>query len=144
MALIRLGNKPPLTVQPDDSVQAAAGAMTARHVGAATVVADDRLLGIVTERDILQQVVAPNRDPSTLRVREVMSSPVISVGLNTSVATAAAVMREKHIRHLVVQDDSGKVVGILALRYVLYDMLDDLERNVGDLIGYIMADGPGG
>ena len=48
------------------------------------------------------------------------------------------------LRPVLVVDDSNSVVGILALRYVLYDILDDMERNVGDLIGYIMTDGPGG
>jgi CBS domain-containing protein len=78
------------------------------------------------------------------RVADVMSSPVISVALDTSVADAATIMRSHHIRHLAVLDADGKVTGILALRYVLYDMLDDLERNVGDLFGFIMADSPGG
>ena len=38
----------------------------------------------------------------------------------------------------------GKVAGILAQRYVLYDVLDDLQRNVGDLMAFVMTDGPGG
>ena len=41
-------------------------------------------------------------------------------------------------------DQNEKLVGILALRYLLYDLMDDMERNVGDLMGYIMTDGPGG
>jgi hypothetical protein len=41
-------------------------------------------------------------------------------------------------------DSNGRLAGILALQYVLYDMLDDLERNVGDLLGFLMADSPGG
>jgi len=143
MGQIRLGTKQPLTVAPDITVHAAAHAMTERNVGAAAVIEDDRLVGIITERDLLRKVLANAGDPSGLRVADVMSSPAISVALNTSVADAATIMRRNHIRHLTVVDD-GKVVGILALRYVLYDMLDDLERNVGDLLGYIMADGAGG
>jgi CBS domain-containing protein len=144
MGLIRLGNKPPLIVAPGDTVFAAAQAITERNVGAATVLDGVELVGVVTERDVIQKIVALGRDPKTTYVREIMSSPVISVGLQISVAAAAELMREKHIRHLVVVDEHGKVVGMLALRYVLYDILDELERNVGDLIGYIMIDGPGG
>lgn len=144
MGLIRLGNKPPLTVSPGDTVYQAARALTERNVSAATVLDGTKLIGIVTERDVLQKIIAADRDPKTITVREIMSSPVMSIGLNTSVTTAAALMRENHIRHLVVVDEHEKVVGILALRYVLYDILDDMERNVGDLIGYIMTDGPGG
>ncbi len=144
MGLIRLGNKPPLIVTPDATALEAAHALTERHVGAAAVLDGAKLIGVVTERDVLRKIVAAERDPKTVRVRDIMSSPAMSVSLNTSVATAAALMRENHIRHLVVLDERETVVGILALRYVLYDILDDLERNVGDLIGYIMADGPGG
>jgi len=144
MGRIRLGTKRPLVVAPDLSVRAAACAMTDRNVAAAAVVEHNRLVGIITERDVLQQVVACGRDAMTARVADVMSSPAISVSRKTSVAEAAAIMRSHHIRHLTVLDADGHVAGILAQRYVLYDLLDDLERNVGDLLGYMMIDGPGG
>jgi CBS domain-containing protein len=144
MSMIRLGTKPPLTVAPDVTVHAAARAMTDRNVSAAAVTDDGRLVGIITERDVLRQVVAAGLDPSGVRVAEVMSSPAISVSLRTSVADAAAIMRDNHIRHLTVLGADGKVAGILAQRYVLYDVLDDLERNVGDLMAFVMTDGPGG
>ncbi len=144
MRQIRLGNKAPLTIGPEESVLAAARAMTERHVGAATVVQQGEVVGVITERDVMQRLVTAQKDPVTTRVRDIMSSPVHSVGLGTSVADAAALMRDKHIRHLVVLDERGALVGMLALRYLLYDLMDDMERNVGDLMGYIMADGPGG
>ena len=53
-------------------------------------------------------------------------------------------MRTHHIRHLVIVDGDGVFRGVVALRYLLYDMLDNLERKVDDLQGEIMADGPGG
>jgi CBS domain-containing protein len=118
--------------------------MSDRNVGAAGVVESDQLVGIITERDVLRRVVAEGRDPMAIRVADVMSSPVVSVRLNASVADAAAIMRRHHIRHLAALDADGKLAGILALQYVLYDMLDDFERNVGDLLGFIMADSPGG
>lgn len=144
MGMIRLGNKPPLTVAPDDTVVRAARAMTERKVGAATVVEGTQVLGVVTERDVMQRVVAAGLDPATARVRDIMTSPVLSVGLKTTVAEAAALMRKHHIRHLVVLDQNERLCGMLALRYLLYDLMDDMERNVGDLMGYIMTDGPGG
>ncbi len=144
MRQIRLGNKAPLTIGPEESVLAAARAMTERHVGAATVVQQGEVVGVITERDVMQRLVTAQKDPVATRVRDIMSSPVHSVGLGTSVADAAALMRDKHIRHLVVLDERGALVGMLALRYLLYDLMDDMERNVGDLMGYIMADGPGG
>ena len=144
MGQIQLGDKPPLTVGPEDTVAQAARAMTARHVGAAIVLKGESVIGVISERDVMEKLVAAGRDPEGTRVREIMSSPVLSVGVDTSVATAAKVMREHHIRHLVVLDEDQKLVGMLALRYVLYDLLDDMERSVGDLMGFIMIDGPGG
>ena len=144
MNLIRMGSKPPLTVSPDEFVVELTRAMTERNVAAASVLDRTTLIGIVTERDVVQKVVAAGRDPKRTRVRDVMTSPAVSIGIKTTVNEAAALMRKNHIHHLVVVDDEKRVVGILALRYVLYDILDDMERNVGDLIGYIMTDGPGG
>jgi CBS domain-containing protein len=144
MGMIRLGNKPPLTVAPDDTVVGAARAMTERKVGAATVVEGAKVVGVVSERDVMQRVVAAGLDPATARVRDIMTSPVLSVGLKTTVAEAAALMRKHHIRHLVVLDQNERLCGMLALRYLLYDLMDDMERNVGELMGYIMTDGPGG
>jgi CBS domain-containing protein len=141
---IRLGAKQPVTVAPDATVHAAVNALRERNVGAAAVVEGDRLVGIITERDVLRRVVGENRDPLAARVADVMSSPATSIELHTSVADAAEIMRRNHIRHLPVLDADGRVMGILALRYVLYDLLDDLERSAGDLLGYIMADGSGG
>lgn len=144
MGRIRLGNKPPLTVGPADTVLGAVRALTERNVGAAAVVDGDKVLGVISERDIVHKVVALARDPQVIRVADIMSSPALSVGLQTSVEKAAEIMREHHIRHLVVLDEHGRLAGMLALRYLLYDIMDDMERNVGDLIGYIMTDGPGG
>lgn len=145
MEKIRLGSKPPLTVRSGISIVEAARAMAARRVGAATVVEGDKVLGVVTERDVLQKVVAAGRDPAKLHVRDIMSSPAITIGMGTPVAEAAAIMRERHIRHLVVVDADGQLVAMLALRYLLYEMMDDLEREVGDLFGQIMVeDSPGG
>lgn len=144
MGRIRLGSKPPLTVGPKDTVLAAVRAMNERNVGAATVVDGEKVLGVVTERDVMRKVVALGRPPDSTRVDAIMTSPALSVGLKASVEEAAALMREHHIRHLVVLDEQGRLVGMLALRYLLYDLMDDMERNVGDLIGYIMTDGPGG
>ena len=144
MGMIRLGTKPPVTVTMGETVLQAARAMVERKVGAATVLDGERVAGVVTERDVLRKLVAAGLDPAATPVRDIMTSPVLSIGTKTTVAAAAALMRKHHIRHLVVQDEHDKLVGMLALRYLLYDLMDDMERNVGDLMGFIMTDGPGG
>jgi len=105
--------------------------MAERRVGAATVLEGTGVVGVVTERDVMEKVVAAGGDPNTTRVRDIMSSPALSVSVNTSVATAAELMRKHHIRHLVVLDEHETLVGMLALRYLLYDLMDDMERLHG-------------
>ena len=97
-----------------------------------------------TLANALVQHRAAGGDPESLCVRDIMSSPARTVGVNTSVATAAAIMRKHHIRHLVVLDENEALLAMIALRYLLYDLMDDMERTLGDLTGYIMTDGPGG
>jgi len=144
MTVKHLIRKPPLTLGPEETVTQAARAMVLHGVGAATIVDASAVVGVVTERDILQQVVAAGIDPSTTQVRTIMSSPALSVSARTSVSTARELMRKHHIRHLVVLDEEGKQIGMLALRYLLYDIMDELARKVGDLESFIMTDGPGG
>jgi len=144
MGMIRLGERPPLTVAQNDTVVQAARAMTERRVGAATVLDGTQVIGVVTERDVLQKIVAAGGDPENIRVRDIMSSPARTIGANTTVAAAAAIMRKHHIRHLVVLDEHGALVGMIALRYLLYELMDDMERTLGDLMGYILTDSPGG
>ena len=57
---------------------------------------------------------------------------------------AAALMRKHHFRHLVVVAEHEKLASMLALRYLLYDLMDELERDVGDLTSHLLNNGPGG
>ena len=118
--------------------------MTDRQVRSAVVVEAERVVGVVTVNDVVNKVVAASRDPNTTRVREIMSSPAVSVGVDVTVSAAAQIMRTRRIRHLVVLDEQDNLVGMLSLPYVFYDLTDDLQRNVGDLMSYLMTDGPGG
>ena len=144
MGMIRFGTKPPLTVTTGDTVLQAARAMVERKVGAATVLDGEQVVGVVTERDVMRKIVAAGLDPAATPVRDIMTSPVLSIGTKTTVEAAAALMRKHHIRHLVVLDEHDKLIGMLAQRYLLYDLMDDIERNVGDLMSFIMTDSPGG
>jgi CBS domain-containing protein len=74
----------------------------------------------------------------------VMTSPVVTVTDHTSIAHAADIMREHGFRHLAIVDRRGDLEGVVALRHLLYALMDELEAKVGDLEGYLMADGPGG
>jgi CBS domain-containing protein len=131
-------------VSPDTSVAEVVQLMVDHEIGAVAVTSGRRIVGIFTERDLMSRVVLPQLNPGRTPVRVVMSTPVHMVGADTSVAQAAAVMQALHVRHLAVVDPDGDLLGLIAQRYLLYQMLGTLEIKVDDLQGYIMADGPGG
>jgi CBS domain-containing protein len=110
--VIEIMAKEPVTASPDDTVERAASTMRTRDIGSLIVVENGRPVGIVTERDIVTKVVAANKVPSTVKVREIMSSPVISVGPREEVVQAARLMSERKIRRLAVVDN-GKLIGVL-------------------------------
>ncbi|NOT00218.1 MAG: CBS domain-containing protein [Phycisphaerales bacterium] len=97
----------------DTMVIAAAKMMSERRIGALVVARGDKVVGIFTERDVLNRVVAEHRNPATTRVGEVMTSPVACCKSTSPVAECRSVMTEKRIRHLPVVDD-GRLVGMLS------------------------------
>jgi CBS domain-containing protein len=134
----------PPVVPPETSALDAVHAMTARKVGAVAVTEGPRLVGVFTERDLMKRVVARGLDPATTPLAAVMTSPVRTVRDETSVAQAAALMRANHFRHLPIVDENGALLGMVALRFLLWDVMDDLAAKVDDLEGYLMEDSRGG
>jgi CBS domain-containing protein len=143
MGLLKLG-RPAHVIAPEASVLDAVRIMTESRIGAIVVTEGQKPKGIFSERDLMRRVVATGKDPGETRVREVMSSPVHTVTDDTTLAEAVAVMRARHIRHLAILDDAGDLAGMLSLRYVLYELMDEMQRKIGDLHGYLMSDAKGG
>jgi CBS domain-containing protein len=145
MGLLRLVEaQETVEVAPDAPVMEAVRRMTEAEVGAIAVTEGGRIVGIFTERDLMNRVVAARRDPEATAMSDVMTSPVELVSGATSIAEAATVMRARHIRHLAVVDAHGHLLGLVAQRWLLDALLSDLEVKVDSLEGFIMADGPGG
>jgi len=143
MGLMRLTHVRP-EVTPEVTVAETVRIMAEAEIGAIAVRDGKKLAGVFTERDLMKRVVARRLDPDNTPINEVMTRNVVSVLDTTTVARAAAVMRAHRIRHLVIVDESGDYLGILAQRHLLYDLMNDLEMKVNDLASYVMADGPGG
>jgi len=102
------------TVRPDDTVKRAASVMQAIDVGPLPVCDGDRLVGIITDRDITVRAVAAGRDPSSTPVRDVMTRDIVHVRADQDVDDAIALMRQHEVRRLPVIDD-GRLVGMVAL-----------------------------
>ena len=144
MALLRLAHVPPPSVPPDVTVADAVGVMAKGRVGAVTVLEDGGLRGIFTERDLMLRVVNQARDPGATQVHEVMTVDVKTIAEATTAEEACSVMLEGHLRHLPVVNKDGKVLGLLSMRALLEDRLNDLSQEVTSLEQYITNDCPGG
>ncbi|MGQ0837225.1 CBS domain-containing protein [Actinokineospora sp.] len=107
-----------ISVAPADSLRAAARTMVEARVGSAVVLADGVLAGIVTERDVLR-AVAEALDPDDTETAAVMTREVVTIGADWEVYEAAAEMAARRIRHLVVTDDTTRVLGVVSVRDVL-------------------------
>jgi CBS domain-containing protein len=143
MGLLQLGRSA-LTISPDATVMDAVRKMSEGKVGAIAVLEGPKLEGVFTERDLMRKVVFHGKDPKTTTVREVMSAPVFTVHDDTPLHEAVEMMRTHHIRHLAIVDAKGELAGMISQRYLLYRLMDDLQKKVGDLTGYLLADAPGG
>lgn len=99
----------------DDTLAEASAKMWRQQTGSLLILEDGKLIGIVTERDVLR-TVGEGHDPKAVSLRDVMTSDVVTVGSDLSVREAAQIMFDKWFRHLPVVDTSGEVVGIVSLR----------------------------
>jgi len=101
------------TVRTDDSALDAVVKMNKFDVGSVLVVNGNRPVGIITSKNILSRVVESRLDAGTIRAKDIMSAPLITVESDTSIEDAAKLMAQKKIKQLVIMD-RDKIHGILS------------------------------
>src|SRR2546428_160019 len=107
-----------LSISPSAPVIEAARTMREAKVGALLVAEASRFVGIVSESDLVRNVLAVGGDANQMRVSQVMHAPLITIEIDRSAHEASDLMAERGIRHLAVTED-GKIVGILSVRDLL-------------------------
>jgi CBS domain-containing protein len=127
------------TIGPTATVLEAALAMNEHRIGALVVTDGNRVVGIVTERDVLQRVVAERRDPSSARVADVMTAEVICCSPATTVEEARGAMRDRRIRHLPVADGDGQLAGLISIGDLNALLQADQEQTIFLLHEYILG-----
>lgn len=107
-----------ITVETGTSAVDAAKLMRTHAIGSVFIEREQRIVGIVTETDIVRKIVAGDRAPYFVTVDEVMSSPVVGIEEHRPITEAADLMEEHRARHLAVTK-AGQIVGVVSVRDLL-------------------------
>ncbi len=120
------------TIGPEASVYDAMKLMADKSIGALVVIENGAVAGIVTERDYARKIVLEQRTSQGTSIRDIMSSPVVSVGLGHTSDDCIRLMGEHRMRHLpVLQGD--RVIGMVSIRDLLDDIVADRRFSVAEL-----------
>ena len=118
------------------TVMEAAKIMSDRRIGSLVVCRGEKLVGIFTERDVLNRVVARHLDPLVTIIKDVMTSPVACCLPTTKLAECRSVMTEKRIRHLPVVQDN-RLLGMISIGDILARERGEQEQTIKYLHEYL-------
>ena len=124
------------SVEPEAPVLEAIRAMAAHHVGALLVMQGEVLRGIVSERDYARKVILLGRSSADTPVRDIMSSPVITVSPETTVQTCMQLMTDRRVRHLPVVE-GARVVGMVSIGDLVKAVIAEQQQHIEQLEQYI-------
>ncbi len=173
MKVLKIADVPPPTISAEASVADALQVMEKEKRGACAVLEVDKLVGVFSERDLMLRDIANGCDPQGTRiaaeasvadalqvmekdnsgacdvlericVRDVMSQNLYTVNSEAESADALSLMMAQKIRHLPVVDDEGNLVGLLSMRNLVRNQIEDLTDELNSIVAYFSADGSGG
>ena len=123
-------------IGPDDPVLTAVRLMADHYIGALLVMRGDELVGIVSERDYARKIILQNRASADTPVRDIMSSPVVTVKPSDTTDTCMRICTERRVRHLPVVE-GGKVVGVLSIGDLVKSVINEQSQQIEHLQRYI-------
>lgn len=108
----------PISISPNESAKSAANLMISKGVGSLLVLNEDRLVGILTEKDLVEKIISGNKSPEKILVKDIMSTDVFGIGPDVDLYDAAKLMTEKNVRRLpIIEDD--KLIGLVTEKDIL-------------------------
>ncbi len=137
-----LNNRAPYSVSVDQSVWDTINYMVQVGVGAVIVVDEERVVGIFSERDLLKRIVLAGVNPRTTAIGEVMTANPSVCAITDTARQCMERMEEHHFRHLPVVDGDQKLVGLLSMRDLLHDQLQEAKHELSHLHTYLHGYSP--
>jgi predicted transcriptional regulator len=131
-----VGDRGMWTVDRFTTVKEAARLMAEKHIGAVPVLEGDRLVGIFTERDVLNRIVAAGLNPENTAVGDVMSTGLVASELTETYEACMRRMQQAHVRHVIVLD-RGRLAGIVSLRDLHAADIAEKEEAITLLNAYV-------
>lgn len=104
--------------EPGEALPHAAKKMRTQHIGSLPVIENGELIGMITDRDIAIRAVGDNKDPASVKVRDIMSEDCFWCSENEAVEDAVRIMEQYKVRRLPVMNDTKKIVGMLSIEDV--------------------------
>jgi CBS domain-containing protein len=130
-------NREVVTISPNANLVKAAALMRARNVGVLPVIEDDKVVGVLTDRDIVIRSIYEDLSPVSTRVSEAMTESSVWCYEEDVLADAAKILADHHIHRLLVFDRDRKLVGLLSVDDLATKMSSD--RLLGSLLRQITA-----
>ncbi len=138
--MIRKKGTEVFTIAPQATVLDALQLLAQHNIGALLVTTDDKIEGILSERDCVRKVELLGRDVKGTKVSDIMTSDVVTVDCSQPLEECMALMIAKNIRHLPVYDDR-ELAGILSVRDVLKEVVEVQQMMLSELERYITGGG---
>lgn len=126
------------TISPEATVLEAISLMANKGIGAVVVTDQDKVVGILSERDYTRKVMLMERTSKETAVQEIMTAKVLTVTKSTSVETCLDLMTDRHLRHLpVVEND--QLIGLISIGDLVKAVMDDQRKLIDQLQQYIAS-----